>query len=368
MTTLFTEILVNPKVAADARGDLGVETAVLDPVESQAIRPRTTVPSWSGTSRRCGPGWRARDRPPSTASPHRAVRPDAGPRPAVAARDLHVVLGGSAIVRGVDLTVAEGEVVALLGANGSGQVDPGAGARRRGARRRPARVEPARGTPWAARCRGSGSATSRSGSAPRPASPRPPPRWSPPGCCTVAGCGRPRHAHRRVHDALDLVGLDHHADRPVRDLSGGQQQRVLIARALVRTPDLLVLDEPVAGVDLPSQQAFATTLARPRRPRHDGPRGPARARRARAAGAPRRRPAPRRRRARRRPAAPRRASTTRRARPRAPARRRHEPGRGAGRRTEVGAVILDELVGMLHRPPHAARAPRGAPRRAWPRP
>ena len=72
---------------------------------------------------------------------------------------------------------------------------------------------------------------------------------------------RPRAADRdAVQRALEVVGLAGRADDSVGTLSGGQQQRVLIARALTCSPDLLVLDEPTAGVDLASQTALAETL------------------------------------------------------------------------------------------------------------
>lgn len=61
--------------------------------------------------------------------------------------------------------------------------------------------------------------------------------------------------------ALEVVEMADRRRASVATLSGGQQQRVLIARALAGEPDVLVLDEPVSGVDLAHQESFAETLA-----------------------------------------------------------------------------------------------------------
>ncbi|HEY8525612.1 MAG TPA: metal ABC transporter ATP-binding protein [Acidimicrobiales bacterium] len=72
---------------------------------------------------------------------------------------------------------------------------------------------------------------------------------------------RPGPADRAAAErALDAVGLADLAGRPLAELSGGQRQRAFIAKALVTEPDLLVLDEPTAGVDVESQRRFRDVL------------------------------------------------------------------------------------------------------------
>ena len=61
-------------------------------------------------------------------------------------------------------------------------------------------------------------------------------------------------------EAIARVGLEEHADAPVRTLSGGMQQRAFIAKALAGEPSLLVLDEPTTGVDAESQESLAALL------------------------------------------------------------------------------------------------------------
>jgi zinc transport system ATP-binding protein len=80
---------------------------------------------------------------------------------------------------------------------------------------------------------------------------------------------RPRHDDpARVDRALDVVALADRRRVPITELSGGQQQRAFIARALVSDPELLVLDEPIAGVDVESQARFRDALVT--RCREDG--------------------------------------------------------------------------------------------------
>jgi zinc transport system ATP-binding protein len=65
-----------------------------------------------------------------------------------------------------------------------------------------------------------------------------------------------------VDEAIARVGLTAQSDAPVATLSGGQRQRAFIAKALAAEPDLLVLDEPTAGVDVDAQESLATLLDR----------------------------------------------------------------------------------------------------------
>jgi zinc transport system ATP-binding protein len=82
------------------------------------------------------------------------------------------------------------------------------------------------------------------------------------GRLSRSGWWRPLRRDDRVavQHALESVGLGELASRPVNELSGGQQQRAFIARAFASEPDLLVLDEPIAGIDAESQRRFRDSL------------------------------------------------------------------------------------------------------------
>ncbi|MEV0803669.1 metal ABC transporter ATP-binding protein [Kribbella sp. NPDC050281] len=185
--------------------------------------------------------------------------PDSAP-PAVQVADLSVELGGRLILRGVDLQIRQGEVVAVLGTNGSGKSTlirtvvgllPAA----RGQVRLFGTPVP-RFRQW-----------KRIGYVPQRITAA---GGVPATVYEVVSSGllsqrrlfTPMHApgKQAVEDALRIVDMADRRKDAVAELSGGQQQRVLIARALVSDPELLVLDEPTAGVDLASQQIFADAI------------------------------------------------------------------------------------------------------------
>ena len=73
---------------------------------------------------------------------------------------------------------------------------------------------------------------------------------------------RSRAATTRVRELVELVGASGYAQRPIGQCSGGEQQRLLIAQALARSPELLLLDEPLDSLDLPNQAAVAALISR----------------------------------------------------------------------------------------------------------
>ncbi|CQR64171.1 metal ABC transporter ATP-binding protein [Streptomyces leeuwenhoekii] len=179
--------------------------------------------------------------------------------PVISLRGVRAELGSRPVLRGIDLTVRRGEVVALLGANGSGkstavrsiigQVPVSAG------RIELFGTERRRFRDWA-RVGYVPQRTTAAGGVPATVT-----EVVSSGRLSRSRFGVFRKADREaVHRALDLVGMTDRAKDSVNALSGGQHQRVLIARALAAGPELLIMDEPMAGVDLASQEVLAATL------------------------------------------------------------------------------------------------------------
>jgi zinc transport system ATP-binding protein len=171
------------------------------------------------------------------------VTPVAEPEPLLRAEGLDVSLGGRSILEHVSLAVGAGEIVTVIGPNGAGKtvlvrailglLRPNAGT---------VALKP--GT--------------RIGYVPQrlhidPVMPLTVARF------LTLGQRKPRDA---VEAALAETGAGHVIDSAVQRISGGEFQRVLLARALVRDPELLVLDEPVQGVDVGGQGSLYRLITR----------------------------------------------------------------------------------------------------------
>jgi len=145
--------------------------------------------------------------------------------------------GGRALVSGVDLTISRGEIVTLIGPNGSGKSTT--------AKMATGVLKPTTGT--VTRKPGL-----KIGYVPQKLSID----WTLPltvdRLMTLTG----RYLRAEVMVALEAVGAERLLHAAVQELSGGEFQRVLFARAMIRKPDLLVLDEPVQGVDFSGEVAL----------------------------------------------------------------------------------------------------------------
>jgi zinc transport system ATP-binding protein len=180
--------------------------------------------------------------------------------PVIEARGVKVRLGETMVLRGVDLAVERGRMLALIGPNGSGKTTllrslVGLQALDAGRIRlfdQPLGPEVLARVGYVPQ-----RLTIDSGLA-----------------LTVGeflmlkarGVGLGRHAtardaRERVHKVAAEFGADAWMNRPLAGLSGGQRQRVLIAFSLLCDPEVLLLDEPTAGVDSPGEQSFYEMIA-----------------------------------------------------------------------------------------------------------
>ncbi|MCS7216100.1 MAG: metal ABC transporter ATP-binding protein [Candidatus Bipolaricaulota bacterium] len=178
--------------------------------------------------------------------------------PALVVRDLRVLRHGRPALEGVSFTLARGERLAVVGPNGAGKTTlllALAGLVR----------------PQAGEVRVFGAPPGRHlclAYLPQ----RPAVEWNfPATVLDVALMGRVGHAglfrrltardRAKAWEALERVGLAALAHRPIRELSGGEQQRLFLARALAQEAALLLLDEPLTGLDAPAQEGILALLA-----------------------------------------------------------------------------------------------------------
>jgi spermidine/putrescine ABC transporter ATP-binding subunit len=187
----------------------------------------------------------------------RAVAPERAAAPLVRLRGVSKSFGKTVAVRPLDLDIARGDFVAILGPSGCGKTTL--------LRMIGGFIMPSTGT-----IEIGGADVTRLGPERRPTNmvfqgyglfPHMTVRQNIAYGLKIAK--RPRgEIEQRVGEMLSLVHLRELADRGIQELSGGQQQRVALARALVMRPQVLLLDEPLAALDLKLRQAMQEELRR----------------------------------------------------------------------------------------------------------
>jgi zinc transport system ATP-binding protein len=181
--------------------------------------------------------------------------------PVVEVKDINVVLGKNRILEDISFSVAPGEMVGIIGPNGAGKTTL-------------MRVLLGLLKPTSGRVKLFGQDHDKMGKKrdlvgympQRPVFSRNFPLSCRDvvamGSFTATAMGRPfigaqREKARRCLEKVGLLSLE---NKPFAELSGGQQQRIFLARALIKEPLLLFLDEPNAGLDLPTQNHFFALL------------------------------------------------------------------------------------------------------------
>ncbi len=165
------------------------------------------------------------------------VVPLAGRRVLASARALGIAFDGREVLSGVDMEIAAGEIVTIIGPNGSGKTTL---------------VKALLGLVPVSRGTAGLTDGTRIGYVPQRFAVDTVLPLSVNRLMTLTA----RADNGAIVAALDRVGVGHLRRADVASLSGGETQRVLLARALLRTPDLLVLDEPVQGVDFAGEAAL----------------------------------------------------------------------------------------------------------------